>query len=258
MFWYHQQGQRPHELPDARSDVKGRTLLRRIRSGYAVISPIRTPEATSPRAESIAEPDATPTITEEDEPEQQHQQQQHGDEDHPPATPPSYATAAANPPPYAQPVRPSLPPALPGYTPLPGILGDDDADQHRSARDLVIQPVRRRSYRDALRRRLTSTRKLLLPGDDASSTCGSDADSLCDSASARGVVLYRGDNDRWIGTGASSRDVDKADVKAEPRRGFRGWLKRTWASLVEFMDEHPYLYILAIFVIVVVVMCLVI
>lgn len=248
MFWYHQ-GPRAHQLPDARSDVKGRTLLRRIRSGYTAISPSRTPEAQSPRPESIAETedDATSTV-----PDDQQQQELTA-----PATPPDYE-AAERPPAYAQQPRPrpqpqplALPPALPGYTPLPGTLEDP-------ARDLIlIQPLAaRRRYRDSLRRRLTSTKKLLGGGDG--SDTGSDTESLRDSDSARGVVMYR-ENDRWVGSSAAPVTTQgKGEQKVETRRGFRGWVRRAWSGLMEFLDEHPYLFVLAVFVIVVVVICLLI
>lgn len=226
MFWYHQ-GQRAHQLPDARSDVKGRTLLRRIRSGYTAISPSRTPDSQSPRPQSIAETE---------EPSADEQQRL--------STPPDYE--AERPPPYAQPLVPALPPALPGYTPLPGTLEEP-------ARDLQQPLVARRRYRDSLRRRLTSTKKLFA-GDGASAD-GSDTESMCDSESARGVVLYR-ENDRWIG--ARGAVQGKGELRVESRRGFRGWLKRAWGSLMEFLDEHPYLFVLAVFVIVVVVICLLI
>lgn len=252
MFWYHQSGgQKAHQLPDARSDVKGRTLLRRIRSGYTAISPSRTPEAGSPRPESVAEIEepVTPEADEATPPQPQPQQQQQGEEeaqDDRPPTPPEYD--AGNPPPYAG--RPLLPPALPGYTPLPGVLEEP-------TRDLKEPLAARRRYRDSLRKRLTNTRRLLGGRDGgASSVEGSDAESLYDRDSNRGVVLYR-ENNRWVGA-ASVEAQNAADTRLESKRGFKAWVRRTWRGMMEFLEEHPYLFVLAVFVIVVVVLCLLI
>lgn len=250
MFWYHQSGgQKAHQLPDARSDVKGRTLLRRIRSGYTAISPSRTPEPQSPRAESVVEieepltPEAEVTQPEQAPSPPQQQQEAEAEDDRPP-TPPEYD--AGEPPAYAG--RPLLPPALPGYTPLPGVLEEP-------TRDLKEPLAARKRYRDVLRKRLTSTRRLL-GGRDSASAEDSDAESLYDRDSNRGVVLYQ-ENNRWVG--ATSVDAQKAaDARLESKRGFKAWVRRTWRGMMEFLDEHPYLFVLAVFVIVVVVLCLLI
>lgn len=233
MFWYHQ-GQQPHRLPDARSDVKGRTLLRRIRSGYTVISPTRKTGSQSPQLEHQQHQQRQPLpvlLTEIEQPFEELQQR--------PPTPPDYE--ADDPPPYAQP----LPPTLPGYTPIPGTVIDP-------ARDLK-EPytAQRKRYRDVLKRRITSTKKLF--SGDRTSFDGSDAGLVDDDESARGVVLYR-ENDHWVGTTDA-----QGEGLVEPRpRGFKGWVKRLWKRFMEFSDEHPYLFVLAVFFIVVVVICVLI
>lgn len=240
VFWYHQ-APRAHQLPDARSDVKGRTVLRKIRAGYATISPQRTaspapslhqfqPEP-QPEPQEV-EPQADPFVDVE-EPSVQ---------DPRPLTPPDYESLE-HPPAYAHP----LPPALPGYTPLPDIISEP------SREDLVQNLKQRKRYRDALRRRISSTKKIFR-GDDSDAE-GSDSDSMCESESARGVVLYR-HNDQWVGT-TGATPVKKDEVVPR-QRGFRGWLRRAWQRCMDFSAEHPYLFLLAIFVIVVVVLCLLI
>lgn len=248
MFWYHQ-GQRAHQLPDARSDVKGRTLLRRVRKGYAAITPPRTPEgrqqetteAPSEAASEAETPEEEPAAEEQDPfpdpPEEELAAELAAEEQTSFPDPPEYVFD--QPPPYAQPTL--LTP--PGYTAIPA------ADE--PARDLKL-PFQRRRYRDALRRRLTSTKKRLSMG--GSDSTGSDAEYLEEEESARGVVLYRED-DHWVGT----TDMSKFDGQVTPRqRGFKAWVKRAWARLMVFSEEHPYLFILAVFVIVIVVMCILI
>lgn len=234
MFWYHQ-GPRAHQLPDARSDAKGQNVLRKIRAGYATISPQRTASSTPTLPEAQLEPQP------ETQPEPLAEAEEPSEEERPP-TPPDYESI--DPPPYAHP----LPPALPGYTPLPDVVPD-------SARDLK-QPlkVQRRRYRDVLRKRLPSTKKIF--GRDGGEAEGSETDFMCESdgESARGVVLYREDG-HWVGT---TDPLQSKDEVLPRQRGFRGWLKRVWQRVQAFSDEHPYLFILAIFVIVVVVLCLLI
>lgn len=240
VFWYHQ-GPRPHQLPDARSDVKGRTVLRKIRAGYATISPQRT---ASPRP-SLHE---LPVVQPEPQPEPQQPEPQadpFADVEDPsqeprPLTPPDYESI--DPPPYAHP----LPPTLPGYTALPDIISEP------SREDLTTALKQRKRYRDALRRRLTSTRKIFR-GDDSDAD-NSESDSMCESESTRGVVLYR-ENDQWVGT---TQPLQSKDDVMPKQRGIKGWLKRMWQRCLDFSAEHPYLFILAIFVIVVVVLCLLI
>lgn len=245
VFWYHQ-APRAHQLPDARSDVKGRTVLRKIRAGYATISPQRTAspapslrlsqsEEAQPEPQEVeVEPQAADPFADVEAPSSQ--------QDPRPLTPPDYESLD-HPPAYAHP----LPPALPGYTPLPDIVSEP------SREDLTKTLKQRKRYRDALRRRISSTRKIFR-GDD-SDVEGSDSDTLYESESTRGVVLYRHD-DQWVGTtGATPLNKDEVVPR---QRGFRGWLKRAWQRCMDFSGEHPYLFLLAIFVIVVVVLCLLI
>lgn len=240
IFWYHQ-GPRAHQLPDARSDAKGRAVLRKIRAGYATISPQRTASSEPATAEILQEPTTTPTT----QPESPIIEEQPAapiviDEQQLPPTPPEYESL--DPPPYAQP----LPPTLPGYTALPEVIAEP-------ARDLKQQPsqAQRRRYRDVLRRRLKALRS---EGSD------SESDSLCvrDSESARGVVMYQGEDDCWARVDGLE-SVKGGDGEVLPRqRGVRAWLKRTWDRFLEWSEEHPYLFILAVFVIVVVVFCVLI
>lgn len=242
MFWYHQ-GPRAHQLPDARSDVKGRTVLRKIRAGYATISPQRTGSSVSTLSEQ-PQPEPQPQPRPQPQPEPFAQTEEPSEEQRAPPTPPDYESIV-DPPPYAHP----LPSALPGYTPLPEISSEPTwQDLQQSLQ------VQRRRYRDVLRRRLTSTRKLF--GGDDSNAEGSDIDLMyeSESESTRGVVMYR-DGDQWVGS------TDPLQSKGEvlpKQRGFRGWLKRVWQGFLEFSAEHPYLFLLAIFVIVVVLLCLVV
>lgn len=242
VFWYHQ-APRAHQLPDARSDVKGRTVLRKIRAGYATISPQRTASPApslrqSPQLEpqEIVEPQVADPFADVEEPTQEPSSQ-----DPRPLTPPDYESLD-HPPAYAHP----LPPALPGYTPLPGVIAEPIRE------DIAQNLKQRKRYRDVLRRRIGSTKKIFR-GDDSDAE-GSESDSLCESESTRGVVLYR-HNDQWVGT------TNATPVKDEvlPRqRGFRGWMKRAWQRCLDFSAEHPYLFLLAIFIIVVVALCLLI
>lgn len=265
MFWYHQgQQQPPHRLSDARSDVKGRTLLRRIRSGYTVISPSRKAGSQSPQPEEqqqqqqhrqpvpLTEVERFSSFSSssvEEEAAQHHQQQERL------STPPEYE--ADDPPPYAQPLAPTLP----GYTPIPGAGAGDEPTTVDLKQPLQTAPQRRR-YRDVLKRRISSTRKLFSGdrssfdgSDDGFSVDGEDDDD--DDESARGVVLYR-ENGRWVGA-ADDAKGGEGEGLAEPRqRGFKGWLKRTWKRFMKFSDEHPYLFVLAVLLIVIIVACVLI
>lgn len=262
IFGYHAQPihgpLRPHQLPDARSsDVKGRTLLRRIRSGYTVISPLRTNKSGS---QHLPSPPPEPAVEEIESPfsspddEEQSQPQLQSDSRRPP-TPPAYQ--ALDPPRY---VDQTLPPALPGYTALPLPVEPEEDEPVRDLKVPEAQAQLRKRYRDALRRRLASTKNFL--SGDRWSAAGSDTESIRtdDDASEAGVVLYR-DGDQWLGSTMRPQGGGrvKKDFEVVPRqKGFKGWVKRMWRGLTDFLDEHPYLYILAIFVIVVVVLCLLI
>lgn len=228
------QGLRPHQLPDARSDIKGRTVLRRIRSGYTVISSSRP---QSPQPEPVAEIEEPRDEEQRPPTPPNYGASEQRDQERRPPTPPDYE--AGEPPAY----EPRLPSSPPVYTP-----SLDSTEE--PVRDLK-QALQRRRYRDALRRRITSTKSLF--SGDRSSSDGGDPETTCDSESARGVVMYR-QGDRWVGTTGA-----QGEAKVVPRqRGFKCWVRRTWNRLLDFSAEHPYLFILAVFVIVVVVLCLVI
>lgn len=224
-------------------------MLRKIRAGYATISPQRT---ASPRPSlqevHAVQPTPQPTPQPESQPEAQPEPEsdpfadvEEAPQEDRPLTPPDYENI--DPPPYVH----ALPPTLPGYTPLPGVVSEPSRD------DLTQALKQRRRYRDALRRRLTSTRKIFR-GDESDEE-NSENDSMSESESSRGVVMYR-DNDQWVGTTEPLRN--KANVTPKQQRGVKGFLKRIWQRCMDFSAEHPWLFILAIFVIVVVVLCLLI
>lgn len=238
IFWHHQ-GPRAHQLPDARSDVKGRTVLRKIRAGYTTISPQLS--ASPPPTAIIVEEPVSPVVEEPVAPVEEPVVAA-ADEELPP-TPPQYETL--DPPAYTHP----LPPTLPGYTALPDVPVEPTLDLKQPGGEV------RRRRRDALRRRISSTTKRWRIDDSVSGD--SEGAPVCeaDSESARGVVLYRDDNDRWARIADEPRYKGEMAVK---QPGFRAWLKRTWNKFMEWSDKHPYLFILALFVIVVVVCCVLI
>lgn len=249
VFWYQHQGPRAHQLPDARSDVKGRTVLRKIRAGYATISPQRTAsprpslQEVLPETQLESQPEPVPEPA--PEPQAVPQEDPFADVEEPsqderPLTPPDYESI--EPPPYVR----ALPPSPPGYTPLPDIVSEPGRE------DLTQALKQRKRYRDALRRRLTSTMKIFQGDDSDAESSGNDL--LSESESTRGVVMYR-DNDQWVGTTNRVRNKGEAVPK---QRGIKGLLKRIWQRCADFSAEHPWLFILAIFVIVVVVLCLLI
>lgn len=266
IFWYHQ-SQRAHELPDARSDAKGRTVLRKIRAGYANISPQHTgsPEPTLPEP-TLPEPtpsqESTPSEPPPSEPTGQEPTQLEPvaeaedpaaavDDDQQRATPPDYESL--EPPPYAQPLPSTPSHSPPEYSALPGVASEP-------ARDLKQPVALRRRYRDALRRRLSSTRKRF--GSDGHERGVDTSEDDEEGEAARGVVLCRGhatddadDDDEWVGM----MDELKKEVELLPRqRGVRGWFKRVWKSFVEWSQAHPHWFILAMFVIAIVAMALLI
>lgn len=245
VFWHHQ-GPRAHQLPDARSDAKGNTVLRRIRAGYMTITPPRTPSPEPAAAELLplqrqAPPPSTrqqpePPLIVVDDNEQQQQR---------PPTPPDYESL--EPPAYAQPPAGPPPPAveLPGYSPLPEAIAEPARDLQQGAQQ------QRTRYRDVLRRRLTATRRFLRSDDDDISSSGDPDNCEDDSESARGVVMYRGYDNQWVGM---TDVVRKGRGEVMPRqRGFKAWLRRAWNRILDFNAEHPWLFLLAIFVIIVVV-----
>lgn len=68
-------------------------------------------------------------------------------------------------------------------------------------------------------------------------------------------MLYRED-DRWIGLDA---DMDEGDLKFQAKQpGLKAWLKRAWKRMKEFAEEHPALFFVAIFIIIIVALCVLI
>ncbi|KAG6358032.1 hypothetical protein INS49_013916 [Diaporthe citri] len=189
IFWHAGQHVPPHQLPDARSDAKGRTLLRRMRGGYAAMS-----EETMPDLEYDLE-----TLGQD------------------------------------------LPPALPGYTPLPDSpprpIGKEDPE-----------PRQRRRYLYVLKRRISSTKQKF----NKSSAKSIDKESVSSAESERGVVLYQQDN-QWV----NFEEADASTPEVRPKT-LKGWARKIWRAMKEFSKEHPALFILAIFAIVIVAMCLLI
>lgn len=219
IFWHSGQHVQPHQLPDARSDPKGRTLLRRMRYGYAAMSDEAMPDLGSDRQsertqtpETVAEnPFESPQYTDD---------------------PPEYDLES---------LGQDLPPALPGYTPLP-----DSAPQPVGKED--PEPRQRRRYLYVLKRRISSTKQKF----NKSSAKSIDEDTASSAESERGVVLYQ-QNDQWV-------NVEEADATAPEARPktLKGWIRKIWRSMKEFSKEHPAIFILAVFLIVIVAMCLLI
>jgi hypothetical protein len=231
IFWHAGQNVQPHQLPDARSDPKGRTLLRRMRNGYAAVSDDSMPSLGS---DTGNQPEGA----------------QHAAEA-PPAENPFESPAYTDDPPQydLSNVGQDLPPALPGYTPLPDsaprpIGGKEDEDQ---------EPRQRRRYLYVLRGRISSTRQKL---NNRSAAKTIDEDSDTSSEPDRGVVLYQQDNNQWVNIEDPNVNV-LSSPETRPRT-LKGWLRKIWRSMKEFSKEHPALFILAIFVIFIVAMCLLI
>lgn len=219
IFWHAGQQMQPHQLPDARSDPKGRTLLRRMRNGYAAMSDDSMPNLGSDRLSERTQTPETPA-------ENPFESPQYTDD------PPEYDLES---------LGQDLPPALPGYTPLP-----DSAPQPIGKED--PEPRQRRRYLYVLKRRISSTKQKF----NKSSAKSIDEDTISSAESERGVVLYQQD-DQWV-------NVEEADASAPEARPktLKGWLRKAWRAMKEFSKEHPALFILAIFAIVIVAMCLLI
>lgn len=222
IFWHSGQQMPPHQLPDARSDPKGRTLLRRMRGGYAAMSDEAITDRSSDRSSER-------TQTPEPAAENPFESPQYTDD------PPEYDLQA---------LVQDLPPALPGYTPLP-----DTAPQPIGKED--PEPRQRRRYLYVLKRRISSTKQKF----NKSSAKSIDEESVTSGSaeSERGVVLFQQDNNQWV-------NVDEADASSPEvkPRGLKGWMRKIWNSIKEFSKEHPSLFILAVFFIVIVAICLLI
>ena len=226
VFWHAGQAVPPHQLADARSDPKGRTLLRRMRGGYAAMSDEAVSNVSSDRQ---SERTATPETPAEN-----------------PFESPAYTD---DPPEYdLSSLGQDLPPALPGYTPLP------DSAPRPIGKEDPEAPRQRRRYLYVLKRRISSTKNKLNKSSAKSIDEDTDRDSSVGSAeSERGVVMYQQDN-QWV-------NIDEPEVSSSPEtrpKTFKGWVKKIWRSMKEFSKEHPALFILAIFVIFIVAMCLLI
>ncbi|KKY31176.1 hypothetical protein UCDDA912_g08899 [Diaporthe ampelina] len=220
IFWHSGQQVAPHRLPDARSDPKGRTLLRRMRGGYAAVSDEAIPDLGSDRQ---SERTQTPETVAEN----PFESQQYTDD------PPEYDLES---------LGQDLPPALPGYTPLP-----DTAPQPIGKED--PEPRQRRRYIYVLKRRISSTKQKF----NKSSARSIDEESVGSAESERGVVLFQQGNNQWVNV----EEADASCPEVKPRT-LKGWMRRVWASIKEFSKEHPSLFILAVFFIVIVAICLLI
>ncbi|KAI3392463.1 hypothetical protein diail_5679 [Diaporthe ilicicola] len=223
IFWHSGQHVQPHQLPDARSDPKGRTLLRRMRLGYAAMSDEAMPNLGSDRS---SERTATPEPAAEN----PFEAPQYNDD------PPEYDLES---------LGQDLPPALPGYTPIP-----DSAPKPIGKED--PEPRQRRRYLYVLKRRISSTKQRF---NKSSTKSIEDEESISSAESERGVVLYQQDN-QWVNAiNADEEDVSAAEAKPKT---LKGWLRKAWRSIKEFAREHPSLFILAIFVIIIVAICILI
>lgn len=219
IFWHAGQHVPPHQLPDARSDAKGRTLLRRMRGGYAAMSEETMPDPGSDRQSERTQTPETPA-------ENPFESPQYTDD------PPEYDLSS---------LVHDLPPALPGYTPLP-----DSAPRPIGKED--PEPRQRRRYLYVLKRRISSTKQKF----NKSSAKSIDEESVSSAESERGVVLYQQDN-QWVNV----EEADASTPEVKPKT-LKGWVRKIWTSIKEFSKEHPALFILAIFAIVIVAMCLLI
>ncbi|KAJ0114453.1 hypothetical protein J7T55_010843 [Diaporthe amygdali] len=219
IFWHSGQHVQPHQLPDARSDPKGRTLLRRMRLGYAAMSDETMPDLSSDRSSER-------TQTPEPVVENPFDSQQYTDD------PPEYDLES---------LGQDLPPALPGYTPLP-----DSAPKPIGKED--PEPRQRRRYLYVLKRRISSTKQRF----NKSTAKSIDEESISSAESERGVVMYQQDN-QWV-------NVEEANMSTpeEKPRTVKGWIRKVWRSIKEFSREHPSIFILAVFLLVIVAICLLI
>lgn len=219
IFWHAGQHVQPHQLPDARSDPKGRTLLRRMRNGYAAMSDDSMPNLGSDGQSERTQTPETPA-------ENPFESPRYTDD------PPEYDLSS---------LMQDLPPALPGYTPLP-----DSAPQPVGKED--PEPRQRRRYLYVLKRRISSTKQKL----NKSSAKSIDEDTDSSAESERGVVMYQQD-DQWV-------NIEEPGVSSPETRPktFKGWMRKIWRSMKEFSKEHPALFILAVFIIFIVAMCLLI
>lgn len=276
MFWHNEGQQQAQKLPDVKSsDRKAKVLLRRLRTGgsskktLVVIPSSITTGNDSPLVQSQQEEDevavvvpdrsatSTPSLSEASETETASSVADSADstEEPPPVLPAYVAAPTANerPPPY---VGAALPPALPGYTPLP-LPGIPSAqDTNNPARDLKQPSLgMRRSYRDVLRRRMASTRRLF--GSDSAAGGPETQATTVDHESGRGVVMYRDAHDRWVDAGELD-EIDDIKFMQAKQTGLKGWLRRAWVNIKEFMEEHPMLFFVALFVIIVVALCVLI
>lgn len=134
-----------------------------------------------------------------------------------------------------------LPPALPGYTALP-----DTAPRPIGKED--PEPRQRRRYLYVLKRRISSTKQKF----NKSSARSIDEDTASSAESERGVVLYQQDN-QWVNV----EEADTSVPEVKPRT-LKGWVRKIWTSIKEFSKEHPAIFIIAVFAIVIVAMCLLI
>lgn len=278
IFWSHQQETKTQlsRDPDVKavSDTKARALLRRLRTGASgnkipIVVVADNPPSTADSGQLLQpteqqEPAASPASR----PESPSPSPSEADTETETETAaaaavanpaeevpvlPAYVarpTATEQPPPYAG-QQHALPPALPGYTPLPMPL----PLPQEPARDLKQPLSLRRNYREVLRRRMHATKRLF--STDSSHVGGGPGTALDDSESARGVVLYRNEQDRWVGA-SDTDEIDDIKFMQAKQTGLKGWLKRVWAGIKEFMEEHPMLFFIALFVIIVVALCVLI
>ncbi|KAI7774408.1 hypothetical protein LA080_008802 [Diaporthe eres] len=219
IFWHAGQHVQPHQLPDARSDPKGRTLLRRMRGGYAAMSEETMPDLGSDRVSERTQTPETPA-------ENPFESPQYTDD------PPEYDLES---------LGQDLPPALPGYTPLP-----DSAPRPIGKED--PEPRQRRKYLYVLKRRISSTKQKF----NKSSAKSIDEDTVSSDESERGVVLYQ-QNNQWVNV----EEADASTPEVKPKT-LKGWVRKIWRAVKEFSKEHPALFILAVFAIIIVAMCLLI
>lgn len=219
IFWHAGQHVQPHQLPDARSDPKGRTLLRRMRGGYAAMSDETMPDLGSDRVSERTQTPETPA-------ENPFESPQYTDD------PPEYDLES---------LGQDLPPALPGYTPLP-----DSAPRPIGKED--PEPRQRRKYLYVLKRRISSTKQKF----NKSSAKSIDEETVSSDESERGVVLYQ-QNNQWVNV----EEADASTPEVKPKT-LKGWVRKIWRAVKEFSKEHPALFILAVFAIIIVAMCLLI
>lgn len=282
VFWHSQENQpQAHKLPDVKSsDRKARVLLRRLRTGSSKKTLVVVPSTTitTPTAESqLVQPQQQPQQEEnETTPASSEETIDRPTTSTPSLLTPSEAetatTTAADDPPEELPVLPAyvarpgaheqpppyagqiLPPALPGYTPLPlpGTTAPTNPARDLKQPNALLSSQRR--YRNVLRRRISATKRLF--GVDSGPETAAAAES--EDPSARGVVMYRDRHDRWVGADEMDEMDELKFMQARQQTGLKGWLKRVWAGVKDFMEEHPMLFFVALFVIIVVALCILI